>query len=186
MRTATTTTALAAQLGATRRTVSAWLKRPDSPGRTATGGFNIARWKAYVAASGLGSRTAAADRDPALAAQKRETLRLQSELISLQTRHLALGNQIARGELANEMAVCKVVVDPFSDFIRELKGVKHRVGHIVSGQSAGDAARILSKELTACIARWNLPEVYRNHPFYGKLKAELARLNAELSEEGGV
>jgi len=177
---------LAAACGTSRQTLGGWLKLDGNPGRRADGSFSVSRWQKWVAESGLGSRAASADRDPRLDPLKREKLRLQSKKLALETEGATLQNAVSRGELESEMTACHVILDPYRDFIQELKGVKHRVGHIVSGQTSGEATRILSKELTACIARWQLPEVYRNHPFYGKLKAELARLNAELVEEGGV
>ena len=177
---------LSVALGCTRRTVSSWLKMDGNPGRRSDGSFSVTKWQKWISETGLGTRTNASEKNPVLDPLRREKMIVQTQKIALETESVALGNQIARGTLANELDVCKVVLDPYRDFIQELKGVKHRVGHIVSGQTSGDAASILGKELTGCLARWSLPEVYRKHPFYGQLKAELARLNAELAKEGGI
>lgn len=184
MKIAATTSALACELGTTRRTVSAWLKRDDCPGRRADGSFSVTRWKKWIAANGLGTRTAAAERDPALDGLRRQKLRLQSEKIALEAAAVALQNARLRGEVWSQAEVCRVVVASWRAMILQLRQTKHRISSQLCGRDSGSAARVLSADLAETLRQFQLPEGLANHPFFAKIKEQLEKLHADLRKEG--
>ncbi len=184
MKLASSTKALAAELGCTRRTISAWLKRPDSPGRTATGGFNISRWQKWISENGLGTRTSSADRDPRLQALKNEKMRLQSEKIALETVAVAIQNRVARGELVRMDDAKRVVGDAWGAMLRQLRQTKHRISAQVCGLDSGTASRLLADDLAQTMRQFSIPEGLARHPYFGPLRAQIEELHDVLQEDG--
>jgi len=182
-RIARTTSQLATACGASRRTISAWLKVDGNPGRRADGSFSVTRWQKWIAANGLGSRTAAAERDPTLEPLRREKLRLQTEVLQLQAAAAARENSVARGELFPEREAARVITDSWRAMILQLRQTKHRISSQVCGRDSGSAARLLSTDLAETLRQFQLPEGLR-HPFYARVREQLATLHNELLKEG--
>ena len=178
MKIASTTAALAAQLGTTKRTITTWLKRPDSPGRTATGGFNVARWKAWLASTGLGTRTTAAESNPRLLELKREKLVMQCELIGLQSESIALKNALARGDSVKLDDARRILGNAWMAMITRLRSTKHRISQQVCGLDSGAAEKILSEDIKETMRQVQLPEGYGRDPFWSKIREVIAKTHA--------
>jgi len=183
MKTARTQKALAAACGTTRTTIGTWLKMDGNPGRRADGSFSVTKWKAWIAETGLGTRTGAADRDPRLAAAKAQKLKLQAEKIALETEHISIENAVSRGELFPEQEAAKVIGGGFGHMITALRGIKHRVNCLVAGRTTGDAELILEREIREALAQWEIPRGLEKHAFFGPLRKKLLDLNAALDRE---
>ena len=184
MRIARTTGELAAQLGTTRRTITAWLKRSDSPGRTAAGGFNVGKWRDWMQTSGVGARTLSADSDPRLLELRKEMMCCQVARQKEATRALTLQNSVARGELVRMDEAKQVIGTAYSSMMLQLRQMKHRVSAVVCGQDSGTASRILAEDMARTLAAFSIPEGLSRHPFFGELKTQLDLLHSELREAG--
>lgn len=182
-RIARTTSQLATACGTTRRTIGTWLKMDGNPGRRADGSFSVTRWQTWIAAKGLGTRTAAAEGDPKLQALRREKLKLQAEKIALEAAAVALENARLRGELWPEQDVSRVVAASWSAMIGQLRQTKHRIAAQVCGLDSGSAARVLDADLRQTLKEFSIPEGLARHSFFGKVRAQIEELQAALDRE---
>ena len=158
--------ALAARLGVERKSIQRWEKKPDCPGRTATG-YHVADWEAFIERNRLGRKKKATG----------GKLDLESEKIALSNERARLVNAKLRGEVISQDEVIKVLGEMLQGFVLQLGQAKHTIAEECIGMSKGEATKRIDRRLKEVLGEISLGSWAQKKTFWSKVSAALSDLH---------
>lgn len=156
--------ALAAQLGANRKTIERWLKRPGCPGKTEHG-YEVAAWDAWCRKNNLGKKKASGGR-----------VDLEDEKLRLHNERAAIINAKLRGESMGIDEVCQVIGDMVAGFVLAHRQSVPMMSEEVVGVDLAEVNKRLRRRMDETLGELALGKWAQKKTFWSNVYARLQDL----------
>ncbi len=161
--------ALAGHLGANRKTVERWLKKPGCPGKSEHG-YDVAAWDAWCRKNKLGKKKASGGK-----------VDLENEKIRLHNERAEIINAKLRGEAMGIDEVCQTLGDMMAGFVLGLRQAVPMMSEEVVGVPLAEVHKRLRRRVDETLGELALGKWAQKKTFWSIV---YARLQDQLETHG--